>query len=145
MKLSILAISHNIDSIEQKHKGYLHFLYWYAIKTLVLKASLADIAVSMNEESKVPLESRMPLNLTRRQVNNWLYSNGGKEYPPTDKSLDTGKHQHKRLVWVRTHYSKITNQFEYVYYLNEKGFYITNQQNKIKKLPKWKNEEEGIK
>ena len=39
---------------------------------------------------------------------------------------------------------KDRNKFEYVCYLNEKWFYTTNHQNKIKKLPKGKNEEEGV-
>ena len=54
------------------------------------------------------------------------------------------KKQYERLVWVRKHYSKITNTFEYACDLDEKWLYTTNLQNKIKKCPKENNDNEGV-
>ena len=115
------------SQIETKHPGYLHDLYRYASKTYGSKASFAILAAAMNLKSRVPTGNRMVVNLTRRQLNKWFCDNGGKEYSPVEKPLDTPAHRKQRLMWVREHAYKITNKFMYVTYLDEKFFYTTNR------------------
>ena len=45
---------------------------------------------------------------------------------------------------MHRHYSKITNKYEYVYYLDEKWFYTTNHRNKLKNFLKGQHEGEGV-
>ena len=133
-----------VDKIDNNHPGYLHELYRYATKIVGHKSSFAAIAIAMNEKSSVSSENRMTLHLSREQVNNWFKINGGKEYSPIEKPLDTDIHRKARLIWVRKHFNKLTSNLIYVCYLDEKWFYTTNRRNKIKKLPRGVHEPVGV-
>ena len=109
-----------VDLIEERHPGYLHFLYRYAIRTYGAKSGFSLLASVMNEKSDTPGESRMSINLSRRQVNSWFLSNSGKEHSPKEKPLDTPQHKRMHLQWVRDHYHRITNPYIPVAYLDEK-------------------------
>ena len=73
----------------------------------------------MNERSRTPNESRDEINITRRQLNEWLNKSGGPEISPIEKPLDTVEHNIRRLRWCRDHYVKLTSHAYNMTYLDE--------------------------
>ncbi len=45
------------DKIEEGHPGYLHELYWYAIRMMGIRTSFQEIADLMNKRSHTPSET----------------------------------------------------------------------------------------
>merc|ERR1712238_585958 len=89
----------------------------------------------MNWKSDVPGEIRPSLSLHHRQVRLWFISEGGKEFSPIEKPLDTDEHKRNRLEWVKKVWHRYTDPNCPVCHLDEKWFYITSRRKKIKQLP----------
>ena len=123
------------QKVEETHPGYLRELFRYAQRTKGAKATFKELADTMNLKSKVAGETRATLSLHELQVSRWFAQQGGKEFSPKEKPLDTDEHKAKRLQWVRTYYDLLTDEKKTVCYLDEKWFYVTNRRRKIKKLP----------
>ena len=124
-----------VDMVETQNKGYLLFLWRYAIMTLGPKATFSEITKEMNSKSAVASDIRPTLSLHRIQVFNWFHSKNGKELSPVEKPLDTPTHVQARIKWVRKHYDLLIQDNSPVAFLDEKWFYTTNRRNKLKYLP----------
>ena len=96
----------------------------------------------MNDKSKTD-PTRPSTTTSQRQLNKWFIRQGGKEFAPTTKPLDTLDHIQKRIVWIREYYQILTDINAPVAYLDDKWFYTTNRQRPVKKLPRLPDEEEG--
>ena len=81
-----------VDQIELEHPGYLHHLFWSALKIKGLNTSFADIAYQMNCISSVHKEGRPTTNLTRNKLNLWFLTNNGMELSSKEKPLDMHEH-----------------------------------------------------
>ena len=132
-----------VDIIEERHPGYLHYLYRKAIKLKGPKASFLQLSVAMNNISNITSETRTPLTLHRLQLNRWFWKNGGTEKSGLEKPLDLEKHKLLRKDWVMKWYGLLASPFAPVCYIDEKWFYRTNRRRKIKILPLGKHEESG--
>ena len=132
-----------VVTIEEKHPGYLHYLYRKAIKLKGPKASFLQLSVAINEMSEVDSEGRLSLTLHRKTLNQWFLNNGGTEVSGLEKPLDSEKHKILRRQWVVKWYGLLTSVFTPVCYIDEKWFYRTNRRRKIKLLPLGNSEREG--
>ena len=132
-----------VDTIEEQHPGYLHFLFRAAQKVKGSKATYTEIADYMNVKSACPSEVRPTLSLHRLQILRWFHDNNGKEHSPKEKPLDTPELMKLREEWVREHHNLLTDNNAPIAYIDEKWFYTTNRRRKIKKLPLGPNEKEG--
>ena len=72
--------------------------------------------------SRIPNEPRDEINITRRQLNEWLNKSGGTEISPIEKPLDTAEHKAGRLRYFRDHNAKLTSRANNVAYLDENFF-----------------------
>ena len=95
----------------------------------------------MNEKSST-IPDKPTTSISRQQLTNWFRLQGGKEYAPTTKPLDTPEHIKKRMIWVIEWFELLVNETSPVTYLDEKWFHTTNRRRKIKRLPKIAGEEE---
>ena len=130
-----------IDAIEKQHPGYVRSLFRYAQRVKGAKATYSELAHQMNEKSAIEGEQRTTLFLSRKQVADWFKSQGGKEYSPKEKPLDTPEHKRLRKIWVRDWWDILTDEKAPVAYIDEKWFYTTNRRQKLKKLPLGEDEE----
>ena len=72
------------DHIEKVHPGYLHYLFRLVLKRIGYNYSFREIAYQMNQNSRIPSEKRMNINLSRRQVNKWFRDIAGKQSSPIE-------------------------------------------------------------
>ena len=125
------------DTIEVNYPGYLTELFRTALRTKGRNSGFEEIGHQMNALSAVDTKNRPTLLLTRRQVNEWFISLGGKQLSPLEKPLDTKKHAALRIDWVVERYGLLTNPFAPVCYIDEKWFYRVNRRRKIKHWERW--------
>ena len=118
-------------------------MFRYAQRILGSKASYKALAETMNWKSDVPGEIRTTLSLRYHQVRSWFISEGGKEYSPIEKPLDTDEHKQQRLEWVKKVWHRYTDPDCPVCHLDEKWFYITSRRKKVKRLPLGNGEVDG--
>ena len=130
-----------LETIKMSNPGYVRRLFRYAQKIRGTLASYAELADAMNSKSAVELP---PISASRKQVNKWFTKEGGKEFAPTTKPLDTAEHIKKRMIWVRKYFELLTNKNSPIAYLNEKWFYTTNRRRRIKKLPRSEEEAKDV-
>ena len=131
------------SKIEKAYPGYVRSLFCYAQKVKGAKATFLELAKTMKLKSSTAGETRPTLFLSRHQVMRWFHQQGGKEYSPKEKPLDTPEHKAKRKVWVREWFDVLTSETEPVCYIDKKWFYTTNRRRKLKKLPLGEGEEDG--
>lgn len=129
--------------IEAKFPGYLHELFWYAHKMLGLYATFGELSEIMNYKSAVDGEERMSLMIGRWQLASWFVENKGKEISPLEKPLLSDDHKLWRKLWVNKYQKIIKDKNTPIAYLDEKWFYTTNHQNKLKILPEGRFEYQG--
>ena len=128
-------------NIENKHPGYLHMLYRYAIYTPGNKVSCAALCIYINQRSYINTKLRENVSLMRRMLNKLFVSNGGTEISPLEKPLDTAAHKRSRLMWIRKYLCILTSAHVYIAYLDEMFFYTTSHMNFLIFLPKAVHEE----
>ena len=80
-----------IHQIEERNPGYLRYLFRYSQSVKGIRATYQELTDEMNNKSATPAETRIILNLSRKQVMDWFKAQGGKEYSPKEKPLDTPK------------------------------------------------------
>ena len=102
--------------------------------------SFDEIAVHMGKSSLVNGETRFPVQLTWKQVIDWFETNNGKLMSPVKKPLDTPEHCKLQVDWMFKWYGLLTNPYLPIYYINEKWIYRVSRRQKIKVLPKSKND-----
>ena len=132
-----------IDALEKEHPGYIRSLFRYSQKIRGSLAIFEELASTMNQKSATD-PNQPTTTISRYQLEAWFKKEGGKDFAPTSKPLDTPEHIEKRMQWVRTYYELLTNETAPVTYLDEKWFYTTNRRRRVKKLPRGPNEEEGV-
>lgn len=104
-----------IDTIESQHPGYVRSLFRYAQRIHGPLSMFLELSTTMNNKAKI--NPTCPSTTTsQRQLNKWFIRQGGKEFAPTTKPLDT---------------------------LDKKWVYTTNRRRRVKKLPRLLEEEEG--
>ena len=86
--------------IEQAHMGYLHSLYQYAPSTISAKATMNDIADTMNDKSHSPSEPRPGMSLHKKQVYRWWKDNRGFKKSAFEKPQSTPEHKANRVKCV---------------------------------------------
>jgi len=128
--------------LDSQYPGYICRVFRYAQKVKISLATFSELAQASNEKS-ITIINHPTITLSRRQLNNWFTCQGGSEFSPTTKPLDTPQHIEKRNVWVRKYYDILTNVEAPVVYLDEMWFYTTNRRRKIKRLTRGEEEDEG--
>lgn len=69
--------------------GYLHYLFYHAIKIKGPKAGFAELAHIMNKKSRVPSEARQDIRVHHLQIKRWFIESGCIEKSAKEKPLDT--------------------------------------------------------
>ena len=118
------------DKIEEGYKGYLVYLWRYAVDTITTNASFGEFTALMNEKSKCKNDPRPGLNLHKLQVYRWFKARRGKEVSTIEKPLDTPKHSTERRGWVYKNYPLLSKLTAPVAFLDEKFFYTTSRRKK---------------
>ena len=138
-----------VSSLEQQFPKYLHKLYRYSCRLLGLDATVPQLIHCMNSRSRIlhPLcPTRSDLKLSIHHFWTFFYSNGGQLKRPTTKPSLTEEQKNMRVDWAKS-VSNCLDIFKdfYCCFLDEKWFYTTSRQKKMKILPKaeWENEDEA--
>lgn len=75
-----------LEQVERKHPGFIRRLFRYAQKIRGALATFAELVDTVNQKSET---EDLVISATRKQINIWFNEQGGKEFSPTTKPLDT--------------------------------------------------------
>ena len=110
----------SVRKIECNDRGFIYEMYMDATLTVCLKVSFAVYAIIMNQKAEKSTHGPELLHISYQQLNTWYLDNGGREYTPIDKPLDTDVHQEKSREQIREHYPRNYNLCVYICYLDKK-------------------------
>ena len=131
-----------VSRIDKAYPGYLHELFRYAQLVKGSLLTFVELSEVMNAKSATPGENRPTLSLSRKQVRDWFFQQGGQEKSPLAKPLLTNEHKELRVAWARKWFQTMCDPNLPVAFLDEKWFYTTNRRRRLKVLPKGGHENE---
>ena len=99
-------------------------------------ASFQELAGLMNSKYVMPVEDRPTILVSRKQVATRFKIYKGKERIPVEKLILTDYQKKNRCNWFHGHWEKLNDPYSPVSFLDEKWFYTTNRQRKMKELPR---------
>jgi len=76
------------NKLNQTFPGYLHKLFRYAQKVRAPLAIFKDLATTTNDKYAT-IPNKLTTSISRLQLNIWFSQQGGKEFTPTSRPLDT--------------------------------------------------------
>ena len=133
-----------LDSIDESHPGYLHFLWRYAVRTKGSTATFQELADQMNIKSGAPGEVRPTLSMHMLQLFRWSRKKGGVEKAANEKPFLNDEQRRQRNAWAREHFEKFVAENNVPSAcLDEKWFYTSSRRRRRKILPLGPNEQEG--
>ena len=90
-----------VSRLDDAYPGYLHELFRYAQLVKGSLSTFVELSEVMNAKPATPGENRPTLSLSRKQVRDWFFQQGGQEKSPLAKPLLMNEHKHLRVAWAR--------------------------------------------